>query len=439
MKKGAAVKHRSDVSQYEHVTTRLLTEAERPYPAGEAGTPLVIEAASSSDLAFLKRFLSTHAQRIRNDLYDHGAVLLRGFDVTSAPDFEAVLTAWRGFRPMSNYFMSEMGRDPVKGTTCVFETNALIKTGGEFRFGKVHSENYYSLDVPHFQCFCCLKKPWLGGETGLFHVANAYGELRERFATKVEKEPFVANAIPTSSIAARYGLPEPDVERFLEENDVKVADVNGGRVLLNYKPSVFRHPHTGKFSLQVNISEEMKGLEMERHFLPHYSGKKWAVHRLAWRRRRVLQLLFYLVHIPLAIRHPVIIRELSTSLWRRLRTPSRQPKQQHVSTVTPTWPRLGQRLNQEDARLLGTAVWKHASVFTWRRGDVLLIDNLQVHHAGMPGFGPRDIKVIMGNPVPLGHANGEGLLQVTMNDDYRSVHDRLQEFARRTQSSSVRA
>jgi len=78
-------------------------------------------------------------------------------------------------------------------------------------------------------------------------------------------------------------------------------------------------------------------------------------------------------------------------------------------------------------------------VFTWRRGDVLLIDNLQVHHAGMPGFGPRDIKVIMGNPVPLGHANGGGLLQVKTDDACRSVHDRLQEFARRSQSSSATA
>lgn len=432
------MKHSSDVSQYQHVTTRLLTEAERPYPAGEPGTPLVIEAASSSDVTFLKGFLSANGQRVRNDLYEHGAVLLRGFEITSAHDFEAVLCALQGFRPMSNYFMAEQGRDPVKGTRCVFETNTLIKTGGEFRFGKVHSENYYSLDVPHFQCFCCLKKPWLGGETGLFHVANAYGELRERFAAKLEKEPFVAEAIPMSSVAARYGLPEPEVERFLEENDVKIANVNGGKVLLNYKPSVFRHPHTGKFSLQVNISQELKGLEIERHFLPYYTGGKWAVHRLAWRRRRVLQALFYAVHIPLAIRHPVIIRELFTQLIGRLRAPSRQPSQQHEATDTPTWPRLGQALDADDARLLGTAVWKHSSVFTWRRGDVLLIDNLQVHHAGMPGFGPRDIKVIMGNPVPLGRT-GEGLLQVKMDDGYRSVHDRLAEVARRTQSSSMTA
>jgi alpha-ketoglutarate-dependent taurine dioxygenase len=432
------VKNPSDVSQYEHVTTRLLTEAERPYPAGESGTPLVIEAKSSSDVTFLKGFLSAHGQQIRNDLYNHGAVLLRGFEVTSAHDFEAVLASLQGFRPMSNYFMAEMGRDPVKGTSCVFETNALIKTGGEFRFGKVHSENYYSLDVPHFQCFCCLKKPWLGGETGLFHVANAYGELRERFAAKVEKEPCVAEVIPMSSVAARYGLPEPDVERFLEENDVTIADVNGGKVLLNYKPSVFGHPHTGKFSLQVNISQELKGLQIERYFRPYYTGRKWAVHRLAWKRRRVLQALFYLIHIPIAIRHPVIIRELFSSLWGRLRAPFRQPGQQQAPTVTPTWPRLGQRLDEEDVRLLETAVCKHSSVFTWRQGDVLLIDNLQVHHAGMPGFGPRDIKVIMGNPVPLGHA-AEGVLHVKMDDDYRTVHDRLVEFARRTQSSSVTA
>jgi alpha-ketoglutarate-dependent taurine dioxygenase len=423
------VKNGQDVSHYEQVVTRLLAEAERPYPAGEASTPLVIQAASSSDLAFLKDFLSAHGQRLRTDVYNHGAVLLRGFKVRSAQDFEEVLASIQGFRPMKGYFMSEQGRDPVKGTTSVFETNALIKTGGEFRFGKVHSENYYSLDVPHFQCFCCLRKPWLGGETGLFHVANAYGELRERFAPKVEREHFVPNVFPTSSVAARYGLPESDVERFLEENNIETAELNGRKVVVNFKPSVFRHHYTGKFSLQINISEELKGLQIERHFIPYYTGRRWAVHRLAWRRRRVLTALFYAVHIPLALRHPAIIRGLFTDLARRLQARFQPPKPP-LPTGTPRWPRIGQLLNQEDASLLGTAVWKHSSVFTWQRGDVLIIDNLQVHHTGMPGFGPRDIKVIMSNPVPVGRATGEGLLHVKTDDGYRSVHDRLLEYAR---------
>jgi alpha-ketoglutarate-dependent taurine dioxygenase len=210
-KDDGAVKKDQDVSQYEQVVTRLLGETERPYPAGEARTPLVIQAKSSSDLGFLKTFLAAHSDRIRKDIYNHGAVLLRGFQVASPHEFEDVLSAIPGFRPMKGYFMAELGRDPVKGTGYVFDTNTFFISGGDFRFGGIHSENYYSTDVPQFQCFCCLKRPWIGGETALFHMANAYGALRERLSAKLEPEAFVANAIPVQSIAEQYGLSEAAV------------------------------------------------------------------------------------------------------------------------------------------------------------------------------------------------------------------------------------
>jgi hypothetical protein len=38
---------------------------------------------------------------------------------------------------------------------------------------------------------------------------------------------------------------------------------------------------------------------------------------------------------------------------------------------------------------------------TWKRGDVLIIDNLKIAHSGMPGVGPRDLKVVMCNCGPI--------------------------------------
>ena len=48
----------------------------------------------------------------------------------------------------------------------------------------------------------------------------------------------------------------------------------------------------------------------------------------------------------------------------------------------------------------------------------------------MPGFGPRDIKVTMANPVPIGSHVTSGLLEVTTDETYRSLHERLVAFAR---------
>ena len=66
--------------------------------------------------------------------------------------------------------------------------------------------------------------------------------------------------------------------------------------MLNYKPSVLCHPHTGQPSLQINLSQELRSLEYERHFRPSYNGRKWTVHRLAWRKERILRALTYLMH-----------------------------------------------------------------------------------------------------------------------------------------------
>ena len=424
------MKNGPSVSQYEQVVTRLLTEAERPYPAGEAGTPLVIQATSSSDLSFLKAFLSAHTQSIRNDLYGHGAVLLRGFRITSPRDFEEALTSIQGFRPMKGYFMSEQGRDPVKGTDYVFDTSTFFISGGDFRFGGVHSENYYSPDVPQFQCLCCLKRPWIGGETALFHMANTYEGLRERLAPKLETESFVANVISLQSVADRYKLPEAEVETFLKDNGVELIQWNGRKVMLNHKPSILCHPHTGRPSLQVNLSLELKNLDHQRHFLAGYGGMKWALHRLAWRRPRVLKALTYIAHLSRAIRHPSLFWHfLLEPLGRRF--VKSDPERPAKPAGAPAIPRIGQRLDPEDQRLLGRALWEHSSVFTWQAGDVLIVDNLQMHHAGMPGFGPRDLKVVMGNPISVSTRGSTGLHRLGVDDAFVSLHDRLAQLAAR--------
>jgi hypothetical protein len=41
------------------------------------------------------------------------------------------------------------------------------------------------------------------------------------------------------------------------------------------------------------------------------------------------------------------------------------------------------------------------SSFIWKRGDVLILDNLKMAHNGMAGRGNRVLKVMLCNPVPL--------------------------------------
>lgn len=37
----------------------------------------------------------------------------------------------------------------------------------------------------------------------------------------------------------------------------------------------------------------------------------------------------------------------------------------------------------------------------WQKGDILLVDNRKVMHAGMPGSGPRLIRALIANPLDM--------------------------------------
>ena len=41
------------------------------------------------------------------------------------------------------------------------------------------------------------------------------------------------------------------------------------------------------------------------------------------------------------------------------------------------------------------ATWRHAVVFHWRAGDVLILDNVDVMHARMPSYSPPGKRVIL--------------------------------------------
>ena len=56
---------------------------------------------------------------------------------------------------------------------------------------------------------------------------------------------------------------------------------------------------------------------------------------------------------------------------------------------------------------------------------MILFDNLQVHHAGMPGVGPRELRVMMCDPIPMRYPIRSGRIDVTFDESYRSIDERL--------------
>ncbi|WP_437896077.1 TauD/TfdA family dioxygenase [Sorangium sp. So ce124] len=387
----------------------------------EAHTPLVIEPRRSTSVGFLKELLASHSSEIIGDIAAHGAILLRGFDIGSPSSFEDVVLSIQGLRGIRDVFMSEPGRTIVDGARFVLHTNALYKTGGALQFNCFHGENYHVPDVPRFVSFFCEVPARLGGETGLINSAGVYEDLSEGVKARLQQRAFLANAWPVAAVAARYRISAERVEAFCAEVELPTGLVRGERSVLLYKPSVLEHPRTGERALVTSFSYEFNHLglprALRRAFAPDYAAPRWTAHRLAWR-YPWLELLGQTGTLLRAPRYAI------GALYRSLT--ERGNREPDAADITA---RIEGAFAEEGVERLVRAMRDRFSCFSWRRGDVLIVDNLKMAHDGMPGFGPRRIRALICNPVSLPWSPGSPGLYAPREDGSReSVGARLLRF-----------
>lgn len=391
---------------YTGVTTRLFDEKERRMRTFARQTPLVIEPQRERSAAFLDGFLGAYSSRILDDVAAHGAVLLRGFDLATPQAFQHAVLAIRGMHGMNEVFMSEAGRTVIDGTRYVLHTNANFKTGGTLEQPVFHHENYYVPDVPRYISFFCLTPSWFGGETGLANMANVYADLSPSLRAKLERRALVVRQYPVREIAARYGRPLHEIHEFCARLGVPVVTRDGESFVMIYKPSVIEHPATHERALAINESGELGRLGLARHlaeaFAADYAGWPWSIHRFHWKR-------------PSAITYAQLIGGLCTKprqagprLWGTLRRSFRKPRANAAAKPNPNaeQARVGDLFTEPEIATLAQAMRRHYSAFTWKRGDLCIIDNVKMAHAGMPGFGPRNLKALICNCMTLPFAAG---------------------------------
>lgn len=371
---------------YDGVISRYLSRAERRVPTQEDETPLVMEPQKSSDMDFLREFLQHNSSQIFKDLATHGAILLRGFGVECAKDFEQVTLSIRGMSGMDEILLSEPGRELVDGTRFVFYTSTLVQTGGTLSFGQFHTENYYIPEVPRYIVFFCETPATLGGETGLLNDVNVYTALPKELKRKLEDRACVAGFYAVTEMAARYGIPTNLIEVFCKEADLPISDIDGKRYLTVCKPNVIEHPLTHERALQVNFTA-LCGLNepLVRAFLPDYAGARWLLHRASWK-------------------HPWLVSWSLRRLVRRFHVAAKKGRgsePRRPDHHTPDARSLQQLFTAEDVENLATCMRRYYSSFPWRRGDILILDNLKVAHNGMAGTGKRKLRAMMCNPLVL--------------------------------------
>ncbi|STY30360.1 pyoverdine biosynthesis regulatory gene SyrP-like protein [Legionella wadsworthii] len=390
--------------KYPGVVTRFLRQDERLILSEEKEMPLVIEAEGASDFEFLQHFLVRNSHHILKDLTYYGAVLLRGFSLETDEQFEKLILSIPEFRGISEAFMSENGRDHLNNLDYVLHTNSVYKTGGTLYLGGFHTENYYSADVPGYLCFCCFQPSELGGETGLINSQKIYAHLNDELKQKLEEKSFFVCKWTIAEIADRYKITPCAVDKICHHFKLPVVGEGEDRFVLMYKPSVLEHPITHEKALQINMFElETLNYELRKCFMKDYKGKAWFWHRFFWKLptpvfNSVEKIAVIVISFSKSPKNSYKI--LRNKLFRFKQ--SRKVKHFPMDTV-----KVGSCFDDKEVKELALSMRQFYSSCLWKKGDVLLIDNRKVMHAGMPGFGNRLIRAMICNPLDMSYSEAE--------------------------------
>lgn len=301
--------------------------------------PLVIEpGAPGLDLA---GWAAHRQQYLDGCVSEHGAVLLRGFDIGSIEAFQAAISAACG--PLLDYTERSSPRTRVSGR--VFTSTDYSQERTIF----LHNEQSYNLTFPLRIAFFCERAAETGGETPIADTRKVLRRLSPRVRDRFVPSGYrlVRNygggcglswqsAFQTDSAA--------DVDAYCREHDIEASWRGDELQTRQVRPVIARHPRTGALS--------------------------WFNH-LTFFHRSTLE--------------PWVLRELEAHF-----AEDRLPTQTYYADGSPIEPEIVQELREAYAAEQVT--------FPWRTGEVLLLDNMLVAHGRASYSGTRQVRVAMAQP-----------------------------------------
>lgn len=330
--------------------------------------PLLIKAEKDIGKAFLQTFIESNHAQLRQTLNQDGAILFRGFNIESAQDFEDVA---RLIDPnLKNNYLGTSPRNSI--TKYVFSASELPPHYPIMQ----HCEMSFLPNPPEKLFFFCETAPENGGETPIVDFRKVYAELdpkiRQVFEEKGIKNIRNYDGPETKTNFDFWKLKRWD-EMFLTQNRQeaeKIARSNGLEVvwekngklrLINDQEAVTVHPET----------EEKVWFNHLQVF--HRSAAKLEYQKI-YRQRKNLSNFFYAGLV---------------SLLTSIKSTFKKPEEEGMHCTF----RDGSEIPPAYLKHLSDVIWKNMSIFEWKKGDIIVIDNLSTSHGRLPYKGNRNVLV----------------------------------------------
>lgn len=296
-----------------------------------------VQPASLSDLVLAD--LPGYKQR----LLERGAILFRGFDIQSVDDFHEFVTGY------SDSHLRYMNRSTPRAQ---MTTNVYTATNYPRQQEiPLHSENSYQREWPMTVAFCCTLPAAVGGETPIASTREIVRSIGRELTDKFERLgiEYIRHYHDGIDLPWREVFQtgnRDDVTRYCTENGIECAWLEENLLRTSHvAQGIAEHPATGArvFFNQAHL------------FHVSSTGSAGAA---------------------------ALIQMFGDRLPRHARFGD------------------GSEISAEELALVRRAFGQSARSFGWRRGDVLLLDNMQYAHGRRSYEGRRSVFAALMDPFP---------------------------------------
>lgn len=340
------------------LAVRQLRADELVFPTSQPDFPSVIEARPGDP--GLPRFVEANRAAIRALIAERGAVLFRGFAVSDADEFEAALAA-ADLSASPDYPFGVSPRRPV--TKKVFNSTDYAN----FLVIPPHTEMAYLRWRPRWIAFYCHVEPRQYGETPVYDTARALELLPEPLRRRLEAGDMrYVRFIRHKAAIVRFERTIQETFGTTDRGAIEAAcrslDIDArwiGDKFLRAEtvlPAVIRHPESGKKCLNAQfINGEILRAGIAR----------------------------------IKDRYPFPVRHLFNAY---IRMQFRKPTVHYRST-----PAEGPDFTAAEMDAINHAIHGASTIYRWKRGDVIVIDNIRAAHARLNVKGERRILTALGD------------------------------------------
>lgn len=305
--------------------------------------------------------LAAHGDAVRTRLAERGALLFRGFALDDTRAAEGALLAM-GTRFDDRYLG---GASPRSRLTEHFFSST--EAPGPYVIS-YHTEMCYLRQRPARVFFYCEAEPSRYGETPLFDCAAMYDRLDTALRERLERHGLLYRR-HFGARPARINVYRTWMEAFGTDSRIEVEracerqgmswrwQADGSLQTEARMPGVVVHPHSGRPCLGLTLYNADAAPCDLRHF----------AHRFNPLLRATLAAFVRLQYA----RPGVFMR----TLWGD-----------------------GSDIDRRQTEAILATAWRSATLFRWRRGDLLMVDNVRCGHGRLNVVPPRRIAAALGDP-----------------------------------------